>query len=241
MLKGKKLLCSALLLISSQCHPASLASAPNFLKRADALGVQNKQWAVFVLQGHLPNHWGYWLEGQSRLDFDFDRVEEELLRTAINYQLTSKVSLWFGEELNSRNFITNRRPIHILWEQLQWVIMDKTQLKFTSRSRLQQRNLVNELQWNDRFRQQIRMDATKFFANKYTPVIWDEIFLNCNTPVWVNNKIVDQNRFYVGLNVPVTKYTSMDMGYLNQYIIRDTSDQMNHVVYLGFNIRPDAA
>jgi hypothetical protein len=205
-----------------------------------ALREFNRQWTDLFVQGALFHsaHWRYTLEAQSRFDIKFDKIEEEVLRTYINYQFTPNLILGLGYQWDSRNFITGRRPINRIIQHLIWTPYNKNRVNITHRERVEERKREYQVEWNTRFRHLTKIEIAKFFANKYAAILWDEVFVNCNKPPWVHTNTLEQNRLFVGFGIPTSKSTSVQIGYLNQYIFSSrVGDVMNHILFIGYSFK----
>ncbi|MFI5206312.1 MAG: DUF2490 domain-containing protein, partial [Candidatus Paceibacterales bacterium] len=71
---------------------------------------------------------------------------------------------------------------------------------------------------------------------KYAPVIADEVFINVTKPDWVTNNTFDQNRAFLGIDIPMSKKTYFEVGYLNQYEVKTNQNQVNNILYVAFNV-----
>ena len=58
----------------------------------------------------------------------------------------------------------------------------------------------------------------------------DEVFIQLNQPTWVTNRILSQNRASIGIEFPISKTTSYEIGYLNQFQFQ-SQNQMSNVLY----------
>jgi len=77
------------------------------------------------------------------------------------------------------------------------------------------------------------VDNTLFFS------ISDEIFLGFGKGIGKN--VMDQNRFYTGLGWRFTKNIQLQLGYLNQYIIKSDGLHMerNHTLQASLTLQAD--
>lgn len=206
-----------------------------------ALVENNKQWTDFNLQGPLfkTQHFRYVIEAQSRFDLKYDKIEEQLLRSFVGYQFNPNLTFSLGYQWDSRHFVTGRKPINRILQQLGLTVYKKDRVNITKRLRLEERKLENHLQWNTRLREQLRIDVAKFFANKYSGIIWDEVFINLDRPSWVRTNTVEQNRLFAGIGIPTLKSSSVQIGYLNQYVFSHQGNRMNHILFVGYNFKAE--
>ena len=97
---------------------------------------------------------------------------------------------------------------------------------FSSRSRLEQRTVnLSEGKYNGgevgvRYRHQFKLAYP--LNEKWSLVGSDEIFVNANTVNWGPVAGFDQNRVFVGVGYKFDNVWRTEVGYMNQYINRDT-------------------
>ncbi len=163
----------------------------------------------------------YWLEGQERIGDNSSRSSQEMLRTGLGYSLTDNTSLWLGygwihtsAPFTSTPFSENR-----IWQQLLWTKTNDF-LTFTSRTRLEQRFLENNLKIAYRARQLAKLIVPLKMISKVSFVSTEELFWHQNNFAGRNTKGFDQNRFFIGLGYQLYPKTTTEIGYMNQYIRR---------------------
>ncbi len=120
---------------------------------------------------------------------------------------------------------------------MNWEIIDKKNHYITSQSKLEQRFLNGEAESSERFRQKFIFKLPNMLFNKYSLVFSEELFVNISRPSWISTRIIDQNRAFLGVDIPTSKQTYIEVGYLNQYRFEETTtNKMNNIAYIGFNI-----
>jgi hypothetical protein len=161
---------------------------------------------------------------------------------------------WFHNLPYGEQPISQITDEHRLWQQYLY----KTtfpRMEFIHRYRLEQRWIENWSNANNTllskngfvFRQRVRyrfminlplsrkrmVDNTLFFS------ISDEIFLGFGKGIGKN--VMDQNRFYTGLGWRFTKNIQLQLGYLNQYIIKSDGLHMerNHTLQASLTLQAD--
>ena len=172
----------------------------------------------------------FWLEGQGRFGNDSTTLSQGILRPGLGYSLTDRASVWLGYafiptmEPFTRNDLNENR----IWQQLLWT----PQTPFgpiTSRTRFEQR-FTRAPDVSYRFRQMVRYAYPLDFAPGFMLVGWDEIFLNLNSTGTFTAGF-DQNRVFVGVGYNIDEHVRTELGYMNQYIYRDTTeDFMTHAL-----------
>ncbi|GAG77321.1 unnamed protein product [marine sediment metagenome] len=123
------------------------------------------------------------------------------------------------------------------WQQLLWQILGTQNATIVLRTRLEQRFRSLENSTALRLRQNIKLTLPKAIANKLTPILFDEMFFNLNHPEWVNKNDINQNRLFMGIQIPIKKNNFLQVGYLNQYEFRSPNNRMSHVFMLSLIIR----
>lgn len=175
----------------------------------------------------------FWLEGQGRFGQDSTTLSQGILRPGLGYSLTETASVWLGyaviptmEPFTPTDFNENR-----IWQQLLWT--PRTPLgPLTSRTRFEQR-FTRAPDVSYRFRQLVRMAYPLDFAPGFMLVGWEELFLNVNSTGTIAAGF-DQNRLFVGIGYQLDEHLRTEVGYMNQYIYRDTAtDLMTHVLSLS--------
>ncbi|WP_303673847.1 DUF2490 domain-containing protein [Vampirovibrio chlorellavorus] len=161
-----------------------------------------------------------------------------ILRTAVGWQLSQRVSVWQGyawapvfEPINVNE--------HRLHQQVN--IQGKIRrLQLTNRTRLEERWIEN----NDgrvsiRLRHMVRGMYPLDAKERWFLVVSDEAFV---TLKGVSNGPAagfDQNRLFVGVSRKLSPSVNAELGYLNQFnYSRDpVPDRMNHAILLGLNVQ----
>lgn len=163
----------------------------------------------------------YWLEGQERVGDDITRCSQTLARGALGYALKTNLSLWAGYAWIHTGVPYTYTPFteDRIWEQLLWTTKVQ-QSTFTSRTRLEQRFLANSNRTAYRARQLVKLSSPLAAHPKFSLVMYDEWFWHKNDFIGRNGQGFDQNRFFVGIGYQFNKSTSLEVGYLNQYIRR---------------------
>ncbi len=202
--------------------------------------VQNQRiWFSYIGQFKVSEKWGFNLEGQVRFDNHLEQSLQNAIRIGATYFLSSKESTTAGYTLvhtfNSsadKFYIENR-----LWEQYQlnkkW---NNSKNTITHRFRLEQRwvEQSNSVNYQNRFRYLNRnlFHITNFRSSNeevYT-IVQDEVFLTLGENK-INSKVIDQNRFMIGLGLNYNNNTRIELGYVNQFTTSNSSNNvMNHVI-----------
>lgn len=195
-------------------------------------------WNLFELNGKFPDkRFEYLIESNFHFHFNEPKfLEENINRFGLGYILNPKISLWLGYDFIPTNNSLNHTYENRIWQQLSWIIFENKRVLFFSRTRLEQRwsNKVNGTSL--RLREELRVLMPPLFSKRIKPEIFDEVFLNLNTPPWVSSGFVHQNRLFFGVNIWLTKISTLTIGYLNQYLHRNTNSRMTHIFYTDIDI-----
>lgn len=164
--------------------------------------------------------------------------EQAYASIGVGYQTSSSLQLFLinnyvvSEQLNG-----NIQQEYRLWQQANWVISDNCRYSLLSRTRLEERKNFASSQIALRFREQLTIRIPIQSWPNYYYMLFDEVFFNLNHPAWVSDSFFQQNRAFIGISRNVSKLISVDIGYLNQYVLGNKR-QMNNVFYLNVNISP---
>lgn len=203
-------------------------------------------WGATLIQGRFSkksktglDRWLWWAEAQGRLFQSGTRLGQTILRPAIGYKLSKDVSVWLGYGwIYTSPVGKDATNEHRIWQQVIWSHAFSWG-KLISRTRLEQRFLVEGRDAGWRFRQFIKYASPTFWRRFYLS-IWDEVFININGTDWGAKQGLGQNRIFVGLGVffdPKLQHR-FELGYLNQLIYREKGDlPINHLVSVNFFLR----
>ena len=206
----------------------------------DSFGdLQNeKLWLDLNSNGNLFNNKKilYWVDEQLRLINHANYYEHNNLQGGLGYQFLDNLSLWGGYQWNSKNQFTGSAAENRTWQQAIWDVVNNQQVYFSTRTRLEQRERTDQTQWANRLRERLTLKFPHKIAQKFTPVIFDELFFNLNKPHWTSDHTFSQNRAFVGIDIPAGKKNFFEIGYLNQYLIQNKENEIDHILYLSFSI-----
>jgi hypothetical protein len=205
---------------------------------------QNQRvWFAYTGQYKVSNHWGYHVEAQFRMDNQLKQNQQNLFRVGGIYYLSKSENIIGGYALvNTYNasldefFKENR-----FWEQYQvnkkWNDNKNT---IIYRFRLEQRWVEqlaaesNATNYQNRFRYLNRnlfhlLNFNSTNEELYA-ILQNEVFLNVGDNK-VNSKLIDQNRFLVGLGLNYNNNIRLELGYMNHFITSTSANNvMNHTI-----------
>jgi hypothetical protein len=189
-------------------------------------------WLNLNMIGPLPaENWRWYAELQPRWREEGENFDQVLIRPAVLYDFNKQTSAWLGYA----NVITDpagRKSFeeHRVWQQILHNFTPMGEVKIQSRTRLEQRFIENSHKTGHKIRQMLRVTVPSGISPRLLLVAYDEYFLNLNDTDYGAERGFDQNRAFVGVNWALDHHMKLEMGYLNQYVNGQRTDQMNHVL-----------
>lgn len=166
---------------------------------------------------------GFWLEDQERIGNNSSFVTQSLLRPGMGYFLNSELSLWLGYAWirTSHPLVRIPNEENRIWQQLFW-IKSTPKNTFINRTRLEQRFFEYNSRVAYRLREMLKASFPLQINSKFSWVISNEFFIRKNHLINNSRFSFDQNRFFTGIGYKFNKVVLAEVGYLNQYIKRDS-------------------
>lgn len=228
-----------------------------FLGQSPLRNIQsnNTGWFMYFGDHKFAEHWGIHLEAQFRRNEIVAKPLQLLLRTGVNYHFAPNAFATagycyvhtspYGVFPAKSGFPENR-----FWEQLQ-VKSQAGRIEMITRLRLEQRFSKIPVEqstgeyapgddvYTNRARVLVRLsvpfkgktieDKSLYFS------CYDEAFVNFGENVQAN--IFDQNRAYAALGYKFPKWGKLEIGYMNQMIVKSDGVKVenNHTLQVGFS------
>ena len=216
-----------------------------FSVNANAMKNSARLWGAVQFSSPVFNSksWEYRLELHARSqlnDSEKDR-DSSILRLGVGHILNNRQTIWLGyDAVPSLEDDGGVNVEQRLWQQLSWSVFENRKNQWQSRTRLEERKDEGSDDIAYRLRQRFTVSLNERLFWHAIPVIYDELFINLNRPSWVTTEVVDQNRFFLGIKIPIGKKSSLQIGYINQVQFKDSENQMNHIlsISLGIGIDP---
>lgn len=195
-------------------------------------------WVVYQGNHKLNDKFALHTEYQWRRANGFTDWQQSLLRFGLDYKLNPNCILsggygWIVSFPYGNQPIPAQTNENRLWQQVE-LKQNMGKLQLQHRYRLEQRCV--EMQFKQRFRYRAQIIIPLQVANSHHNKgfflnVNNEIFLGFGTGVEKN--ILDQNRFICASGYHLTKNFSVQIGYLNQLIIKANAEQMerNHTLW----------
>jgi len=199
-------------------------------------------WSATKVYGRFYNEkLNYQAELHLRFMSEDPIFDHAVARFGLGYGFTPDVSLWVGYDfLPLYNVFVDKIEFEQrVWQQLLIHLVNRPRFKFDFRTRLEQRDDLDEniVAW--RLRQMFTLLFSSEVRGKVTPFISDEIFINLNHPAWVSQDTVSQNRLFVGVLIPWEKYATFRVSYLNQILVVNQIKLMRHIFYISLILKHD--
>ena len=183
--------------------------------------------------------WGLHLEGQYRRHDVIQKWQQLMLRPAVNYQLSSSLTLTAGYgfiRTHTYGDFTSPSaafPEHRLWEQAWWRYKGRG-LNWGTRVRFENRFIGSPSGANYRYENRLRLfqQTTKPLTSKSYLTASNE--LKFYVKPYVSSSTFDQNRAYGAVGLNLSPSLRMEVGYLNQLLLRRSGSviESNHTLIL---------
>ncbi len=182
-------------------------------------------WVLYQGNHKLNSQFDLHTEYQWRRANGFADWQQSLARVGLDYKLNPSVTIsggyaWILTYPYGSQPIANQTNENRLWQQL---ILKQPigNFQVQHRYRLEQRWIDNQFKQRMRYRAQVLIPLQKSFVDKK-----QGLFLNVNNEVFlgfgkgIGKNILDQNRFIGAVGYQFNKDFSLQMGYLNQFVIK---------------------
>lgn len=195
-------------------------------------------WVVYQGNHKLNEQWDLHTEYQWRRADGFADWQQSLARVGLDYKLNPNCTVtggyaWVVSYPYGSQPIANRTNENRVWQQ---VILKQPigNLQVQHRYRLEQRWIDTQFKQRMRYRVQVLIPLQKSFVDKKQGVflnVNDEVFLGFGNGIGKN--ILDQNRCIGAVGYQFNKDFSMQIGYLNQFVIKSDGLHMerNHTLW----------
>ena len=195
-------------------------------------------WVAYQGNHKLNSQFDLHTEYQWRRADVFSDWQQSLTRIGLDYKLNPSVTIsggyaWILTYPYGSQPIANRTNENRLWQQ---VILKQPigNFQVQHRYRLEQRWIDTQFKQRMRYRVQVLIPLQKSFVDKKQGVflnVNDEVFLGFGNGIGKN--ILDQNRCIGAVGYQFNKDFSMQIGYLNQFVIKSDGLHMerNHTLW----------
>lgn len=213
------------------CLPALVMLSGLLLPAAQAETIEDgRAWFNLTSEGDITDKLRWYFELQPRLKQEGREFDQVLVRPGFHYKLSDRVLIGGGyayvRTRTARDYSNEDR----IWQQLIYSSTWDNGIRFTSRSRLEQRFLDTGDDTGWRYRQLLRVSKPLAAMPSISPLLWNELFINLRETDWGSMKGFDQNRLFAGVAWSVNSDARLEFGYINQYVRGREQDNMNHVL-----------
>lgn len=208
---------------------------------AAARTVQDEQiWLNATVMQTTPGGFAWFAEVQPRIGNGVSRVQQLILRPAIGWRLSPKVTVYGGYAhvvLPIENGAD--RNEERLFGQVSWTVGTIGGGTLSSRSRIEHRRLSDGEDTGWRLREMLRYVHPLGRPETTRALVSVEGFAALNDADWGARAGFDQVRSFAGVEVPIGGKSTLELGYLNQTINDpERRIRMNHVASLSIFVRP---
>ena len=195
-------------------------------------------WSVYQGNHHLSEKWDLHTEYQFRRADGFAVWQQSLARIGLDYKLNPAVTIssGYGQIISypyGTQPIAHQTNENRLWQQL---ILKQPigKIQVQQRYRLEQRWVDAQFKQRIRYRAQVLLPLQKSFTDQkkgFFINMNDEVFLGFGKGIGKN--ILDQNRFITALGYQFNNDFNIQLGYLNQFVIKADGMHMerNHTIW----------
>ena len=195
---------------------------------------EQRVWLGIFAKKKITENYDLWAETQLRHDETHQTMNQTLNRFGLLRSLNEHHEVGVLFAFVQTGLMKEYRPT------LQYVYKNNGPIdSFSIRNRLEGRDIEDSatIAGSDanslRFRSQIRLSHT--LNHDYDLVLWDEPFATLTHEKWTGNHFIDRNRAFIGTRVKYEQI-SFEVGYMNQYIPRQTRSVSEHILALYFFI-----
>lgn len=210
----------------------AMAAAFAFADRARAETLHDGQaWVNLTAMGGISGDAVYFLEVQPRMGDDVSRLDALLLRGAVGWKFSPRLTLYQGyahviTPVEGGRDVNEERT----FQQLNLALGKPLGGELSSRTRLEQRwrSDGDDMGW--RLREMLRYEhPLRNGSDAVNALVYAEAFVALNDTDWGARGGFDQLRSFVGTEIGLPGPSTLELGYLNQTINQTRGrTRMNH-------------
>lgn len=198
-------------------------------------------WINVTLMGSAKDDLVYFVEAQPRLMERLSEMRQGIVRGAIGWRLSDRVSVYQGYAHIAQPVegAGADRDEDRSFQQISWTLLPGA-TEIQSRTRFEQRWVAGFGDTGLRVRQMLRFETpVARGARPLKALVSLEGMAAFNDTDWGARAGFDQLRSFAGVEVPLKGKSTVEAGYLNQLVNRPGGDlAVNHVASLSLFIRP---
>ena len=218
-------------------HLLPLLACLAFTGTAGAATRQDEQlWVNLTAMAPVSGDLVYFVEIQPRMGDGVSRIDQTLLRGALGWKLSPKVTVYQGYAHVMAGDANDERS----FQQLNWAIGKPFRGELSSRTRLEQRWRSNGQDMGWRLREMLRYEKPLKSGNDaINALVYAEGFAALNSTDWGAKSGFDQLRSFIGAELGLPGNSTAELGYLNQFVNQSGGrTRVNHVASITFFFRP---
>ncbi|MFZ3482628.1 DUF2490 domain-containing protein [Sphingomonas sp. 3-13AW] len=220
---------------------AALAAAAPAAPALAQTSQDEQVWVNVTLMGSAKDDLLYFVEAQPRLMEGLSEMRQALLRGAIGWKLNDRLSIYQGYAYVAQPVegAAPDRDEHRSFQQVSWTLLPGA-TELSSRTRFEQRWITGFDDTGWRLRQMVRLETPLAAGAKPLKALFSvEGMVAFNDTDWGARSGFDQVRSFAGFEVPLKGKTTVEAGYLNQFVNRPgNANAVNHVASVSLFIRP---
>ncbi|AEG48531.1 Protein of unknown function DUF2490 [Sphingobium chlorophenolicum L-1] len=211
------------------------------VSHAQARTAEDEQlWVNLTAMGAVSGKLVYFAEVQPRMGDGASRLDQLLLRGAVGWKLSPRLTVYQGyahvvQTVEGGRDVNEERS----FQQVSWVMGKPWGGELSSRTRLEQRWRSNGGDMGWRLREMLRYEKPlRPGSDAVNALIYGEGFVALNSTDWGAKGGFDQLRSFVGAELGLGGASTAEIGYLNQYIDqRGGNARVNHVASITLFFR----
>lgn len=195
-------------------------------------------WINVNAQGSIKDRLLYYAELQPRFFDGGGEIGQVIARPAIGWKLSDRLSLFQGYAHAANPGMFNEERS---FQQASWTPGTVAGGRFSTRTRFEQRWRSDGSDVGFRLRNLFRWahPLGRDPKRSVAALVSFEPFVILNDTDWGGRRRFDQLRSNAALEIPLRGRTTIEVGYLNQYVHRlGQADQMNHIAQIVLSLRP---
>ena len=190
--------------------------------------IRNEQrtWLGLFAQKKLTTSLNLWAESQLRHDESHQTMNQVLNRFGLLKPLSPNHEIGLLFAYVQSDTAKEYRPTL----QYTYKVQEDSDL-FSIRNRLELRDVEQQESNSVRWRSLLRWSHV--LSESSDLVIWEEPFLNLSHEKWTGERLFERNRAFIGTKLKLSEI-ALEIGYLNQFIPRDTKSIQEHTLVTYF-------
>ncbi len=194
---------------------------------------EQQTWLAVATNGPVQadSNWLYWFDGHARSQDDASGLGVSIIRPALGYKVSDKLSLWAGYARVVARRAGPDTEEHRIWQQATYPVADLFGGKLSGRTRLEQRLIEGAGDTGHRIRQFWRW-SRPIQGTDWSWVLGNETFIAFNNTDFGQDSGYLQNRASLGFAWQAGG-PRVEIGYLNNHIDRPGADNTNHNITLA--------